>query len=69
MIALPLLRNLLSFKSSISGQSVVFGAGEEDWKGRGRRDKRAHWISMELLETTGEEEMAPWLKGGRHHRT
>ena len=56
-------------RNSFPGQSVVFGAGEEDWKGRGRRDERAHWISMELLETTGEEEMAPWLKGRRHHRT
>ena len=47
----------------------MFGAGEEDWKGRGRRDGTALWIPIELLETTGEEEMAPWLKGGRHHGT
>lgn len=54
---------------SVSGQHAVFGAGEENWKGRGRRDGAVFWIPIELLETTGEEDMALWLRSRRHHRT
>lgn len=63
-------RNSTFITSSVSGQSVVFDAGGEV-SGRKREEKwkRLLRFPIELLEATGEEEMAPWFEGERHHRT